>query len=81
MRGILLKVFPKSKSRKQKPISKNRDNFSYPCQVAKRSFKRAQRKFAANQFNMDRRQQFIIERRNYRKAVYMLRKGCLKLIK
>ena len=70
LNGVLSKVFPKKSRKVRNNHMRNRDNFSYACQVAKRAFKRAQRQLSADQFNMDRRHRFIIERRNYRRAIY-----------
>ena len=38
--------------------------------MSKHVFKRAQRQLSANISNVDRRHRFIVERRNYRRAIY-----------
>ena len=69
---VLEKVFHKKDQRGKRSQNSNnkRANFSYECQIAKRAFKRAQRQLKYNINDVDRRHKFIVERRNYRKAIY-----------
>ena len=70
MNEILTRVFPKKNNRRRSNHESKRESFSFECQLAKRAFKRAQRNFSNNKNCIDRRHRFIIERRNYRRAIY-----------
>ena len=70
MKKILLRVFPDKRKSKRARTARYREHFSHACQVAKRAFKQAQRHLNANILDVNRRHKLIIERRNYRKAIY-----------
>ena len=70
MNKILENVFPDKGRRRKKLYKENRKEFSLPCQIAKRAFKRAQRHLHKDSTSIDRRHKFIVERRNYRRAIY-----------
>ena len=70
---ILAKVFPK-KSKKRAKYSSKQHEYSHVCQIAKRIFRQAQRRFSREKTNADRRHKFIVERRNYRRAIYAAKK-------
>ena len=65
------KVFPKQQKRpsKKQPYRKRID-FSKECQFAKRVFKRAQRALKCDKTNLNRRQQYIQEKKKYKKFLY-----------
>ena len=71
---VLETVFPKKKHRKSKDGPKRKQNYSHACQMAKRAFNRAQKHFSRDKTNLNRRHQFIIARRDYRKAIYIYKK-------
>ena len=71
---ILGKVFPKKNIYKKSNIRKRDHDHSPVVQTAKRIFRKAQRRFNYDKSNADRRHQFIIERRNYRQAIYAAKK-------
>ena len=70
MNDILTCVFPKKNRRRRANHDSKKETYSFECQLAKRAFKRAQRHFSNNKNCLDRRHRFIIERRNYRRAIY-----------
>ena len=74
MSKILTKVFPSKHSRRQKSVSKTKNESSHVCRLAKRAFKQAQRQLKIDITSVDRRHRLIIERRNYRRAIYSTKK-------
>ena len=70
MNEILTKVFPQKRRRRVKSAYKTKSESSSVCNFAKRAFKQAQRQLNIDRTSFDRRQRFIIARRNYRRAIY-----------
>ena len=74
MNEILSKVFPRKSRRSRKSDRKKEKESSYVCKIAKRAFKHAQKQLRRDTSDVDRRHRFIIERRNYRRAIYAAKK-------
>ena len=71
---VLTKVFPKRSPKKSTNSHNKRNDYSHVCQIAKRKFRQSQRQLSRDKNNIDRRHLFIVERRNYRRAIYAAKK-------
>ena len=68
------RVFPrKIKHRKSRKL-KSGAPYSHEVQIAKRIFKKAMRHYNKDKHNLDRRQNYIREKKNYKKAIYKAKK-------
>ena len=75
IKGIISDVFPNSTSKRNNTLRKHRrDNYSENVQAAKRCFKKSQKLFNRRKHDVTRRQQFIRDRRKYKKAIYLNKK-------
>ena len=68
----------KTRKRTNNKIKRNID-YSNVCQLAKRAFKHAQRQFHENLTHVDRRHRFIVQRSNYKKAIYINKRNYIAL--
>ena len=72
---IMSKVFPRKTRRRPNAVRKNNEEPpSHVFKLAKKAFKKAQKQLKADTANIDRRHRFIVERRNYRRAIYAAKK-------
>ena len=75
MSSVLSKTFPSKKRVDKNTIHrKKKENFSQVCQIAKRMFKKAQRRFGRDKHSVNRRHEYIIQKQNYRRAIYATKK-------
>ena len=74
IQDVVKRVFPrKIKHRKPRKL-KSGAAYSHEVQIAKRIFKKAMRHYNKDKHNLDRRQNYIREKKNYKKAIYKQRK-------
>ena len=73
MNSVLSTTFPLKKRFDKKTVHR-RDDFSPACQIAKRMFRKAQRRFGRDTNSVNRRHEYIIQKRNYRRAIYATKK-------
>ena len=71
MHAAVKKVFPR-KTRRNKSAHKSKHAMSYSprLQIAKRIHRKVKRLFDKDSSNINRRQNYIIEKKKYRKAIY-----------
>ena len=75
----LQRVFPKRPNKRSYNIAsrmgKKKIPYSRDCQIAKRAFKKAQRRFKQDKGNLNRRQMFIKEKIKYKNVLYTFMKN------
>ena len=76
---MIHEIFPNKKRRAKPRQFSKRINFSAEVQIAKRLFKKCHRDHMKDKDNIDRRQNFICEKKKYRKALYFTKKKALEM--
>ena len=74
---VIARVFPKRKSKDYGKSKRTRESYSPEIQIAKRAFRRSRRNLDNDVTNIDRRQQYLRDKKRFKKLVYISKK-CLK---
>ena len=67
-------VFPRKIKDRKPNKSKREIPYSHELKLAKRIYKKANRQYLNNRSNIDRRQNYLIGKRKYKKAIYKAKK-------